>query len=159
MGGPVSTMFLRLFPELVSGIIYLDSFWHMPESYLSIKERQELAEHRHDDASFENKIEELFVANTPSSVRAMVLETMMATPKDVRLSACAPESQPHSIPWEKTFSIPALQLAAPGAKIDQHWHHHMPKLHVQELAGLGHFFFMEDPERVNEEAERFILEH
>lgn len=33
MGGVVSTIFLRLFTPLVAGIVYADSFFHLPGSY------------------------------------------------------------------------------------------------------------------------------
>ena len=159
MGGPVSNMFLRLFPKLVSGIIYLDSFWQMPESYLTIEQRRQLATHRSDDANFRTKIEELFTERTPSAARDLVLRTMMATPKQVRVSACCTESQPHALPWDTTFQIPALHLAVQGANTDRYWHHHMPKLQVREWAGLSHFLFLDEPQAMNTGMETFIIEN
>lgn len=159
MGGPISTMLLRLFPGVVAGIVYLDSFWQMPESYLTMAERRELGAHRFEDINFISKVNELFADSTPTSVRDMVRGVMMATPRHVRVSACTTESQPHALPWETTFAIPALQLAAPGATTDGYWHHHMPRLEVRELSGVGHFLFMEDAKRVNAEVEYFLIEN
>ncbi|KAL6863497.1 hypothetical protein ACO1O0_003752 [Amphichorda felina] len=87
MGGPVSTMLLRLFPDVVAGIVYLDSFWQMPENYLTMAERRELGEHRFEDINFIRKVDELFADSTPTSVRDMVRGVMMATPRHVRVSA------------------------------------------------------------------------
>lgn len=159
MGGPVSTMFLRLFPNSVSGIIYLDSFWQTPESYLTIEQRMEIATHRADDINFKAKVDTLFGNATPQAVKDSVTQVMMATAKHVRLSACTAHGQPHSISWDTTFLVPALHLAAEGVQTDQYWHHHMPALEVREHKGLGHFLFMEDSTGINSEIRSFIADN
>jgi pimeloyl-ACP methyl ester carboxylesterase len=52
MSGPVATMFLWLFPDPVASITYLDSFWRVPESYLTNEERAWLSQWCSDDTNF-----------------------------------------------------------------------------------------------------------
>ena len=139
MGGPVATMFLWLFPDTVAGIIYLDSFWRIPESYLTNEERARLVQWRNDDINFQAKIEELFSTATSAANRKAVLLVMLATPPHVRSSAVSAGPHSYAVPWGKTSHIPALHLAVQGAWHDGYWKHHLPKLEVREFAGLSHF--------------------
>jgi pimeloyl-ACP methyl ester carboxylesterase len=158
MGGPVATMLLRLFPDQVTGIVYLDSFWQMPETYLNNEERAQLSREREDDATFTKTVEDMFERMTASTTKDAVLQVMMATPKHVRLSACCTGSHPHALAWDKTFPVPALHLADQGAWQDGYWKHHMPNLEVRKFAKLGHFLHMMDPEAINAEIDEFIVQ-
>ena len=160
MGGPVSTMLLRLFPQLVAGIIYVDSFFHSPETYMSQLERRELAERLQENAKFEALINSFFTEKPPPDLRAKVLQTMLGTDKRVRINAVTTDSLPHSFGRQEVFDIPALLIAGPEkAKIDPHWLHHVPRMKISIWEGHGHFMFMEDPKRFNDEVEEFLSEH
>ena len=160
MGGPVSTMLLRLFPQLVSGIVYVDSFFHSPETYLSEAERKELAERLREDFNFETAINRFWTGKTGPEIREKVLQTMLGTAKHVRVNAVTTNSLPHAFRRQDIFEIPALLIAVPqNAKIDTLWLHHMPKLGISIWENNSHFLFMEDPERFNAEVERFLVEH
>ncbi|GAB7325706.1 hypothetical protein MBLNU13_g09674t2 [Cladosporium sp. NU13] len=158
MGGAVATMFLWLFPDTVAGIVYLDSFWRVPESYLANQERARLLQWRSNDLNFQAKIEELLIATTSAATRKAVLSVMLATPTHVRSSAVSAGSHSHAIPWEKTSHIPALYLAVLGAWHDGYWKHHLPKLEIREFAGLGHFLHMDAPETIKSAIEAFVVE-
>ena len=158
MGGPVATMFLWLFPNTVTGIVYLDSFWRVPESYMTNEERDRLLQWRSNDLNFQAKIEELLTIATSGATRKAVLSIMLATPAHVRSSAVSAGSHSHAVPWEKTSHIPALHLAVQGVWHDGYWKHHLPKLEIREFAGLSHFLHMDDPETINLAIEGFVVE-
>lgn len=148
MGGPVSTMTLRLFPDLVAGIVYVDSFFELPESYLSLEERRGLARSYEDDAGFKKFLGMFWKEKTSEAVKEEVVETMMGTPKHVRVNACVTDVQPHMWADEEVYDVPALAVQAKGfLRIDGAWKRHVRGLEVSEWEGFGHFLFMEDPER------------
>ena len=161
MGGPVTTMFLRLFPQRVLGIIYLDSFFHSPENYMSHAERRALGETRRDNDNFRDKIHTLFTERTDDEVRKKVINTMMATPMHVRISASTTHSVPHALAWDQVFEIPALHITTLGnaESADKQWLHHIPQLQTNVWHhDYSHFLFLEDPERLNAEVEAFLRE-
>ena len=160
MGGPVSTMFLRLYPERVAGIIYVDSFFHLPEQYLTMQERKEHSEGLSDDSYFKAKIEGLFSVKTTPDTRDDVLRTMMTTPKHVRTNATTTNCMHHAWRSEEIFDCPALLLVCPiFAELDRNWRYHLPKLEVNLWRENGHFLFMEDPKRFHAEVFDFLDRH
>ena len=157
MGGPVATLFLRKFPDRVAGIVYVDSFLYLPEHYLFWKERKQLARNLEDDSAFAAKVETLFTVNTPISVKELVHRAMLATPKHVRITATTSDIFPPVFAHEQTFEIPAIHIAAPkGFPMHPQWFHHIPKLCLRQIEGVGHFLFLEKPERFNEEVQSFL---
>jgi pimeloyl-ACP methyl ester carboxylesterase len=157
MGGLVATMFLRLYPKMVVGIIYLDSFWLMPETYLTSEQRAQLAKDRTDDIKFRAMAESL--VNSPATsveTKQAVLQAMMATPVHVRISATSTGSLPQVLPRETTFSLPALHLAVQGGYRDADWKHHLPNLEVREFPKVCHFLHMDDSQTINTAIEEFI---
>ncbi|KIX96435.1 uncharacterized protein Z520_07701 [Fonsecaea multimorphosa CBS 102226] len=161
MGGPVSTMVLRLFTPVVQGIIYVDSFFHSPETYMSGTERRELAKKLQRDSDFEAMINNRFwTERTNQESRTKITETMMATRLYVRVNAVTTDSLPHAFRFDEIYRVPALLIATPErANIDPHWLHHMPELKISVWEDHGHFLFMEDPERFAAEVEGFLVEH
>jgi len=160
MGGPVSSMVLRLFPERVSAIIYVDSFFHLPENYMSGAERRKLAERLDDDEKFGAVVDSFWTPQTTPDTRNRVKKTMTGTAKHVRANATTTNSVPHALRWNEVFQIPALLLVTPRfAEIDQHWLRHVPQLKVHVWGENGHFLFMEDPARFNKEVNQFLAEH
>lgn len=160
MGGPVSTMFLRLFPDLVSGIVYVDSFFHSPENYLSGVERRELAEKLRCDGHFESLISSFWTARSTPQIKAAVLQAMMSTERHVRVKAVTTDSLPHAFKGDEVFEIPALLIATPQrAQVDFLFLHHIPKLKTVTWEGNGHFLFMEEPERFCDAVDNFVVEH
>lgn len=57
MGGPVSTMFLRLFAEAVSAIVYVDTFVWLPWHYHTQNDRRLDAQRLQGDETFEAFLE------------------------------------------------------------------------------------------------------
>jgi pimeloyl-ACP methyl ester carboxylesterase len=159
MGGPVATMFLWLFPDTVAGIVYLDSFWRVPESYLTDEERTRLLQWRSDDINFRTKIEGLLTTATSAATRGAVISAMLATPTHVRSSAVSAGPHSYALPWEKMSQTPALHLAVQGAWYDGCWKHHLPNLEVREFLGLSHFLHMDDPDTINAAIEVFVVEN
>lgn len=159
MGGPVATMFLWLFPNRVAGIVYLDSFWRVPESYLTNEDRNELLQSRSDDENFRATVEGMLTDATSATSREVILSVMLATPKHVRWSAVSAGSHWHAVPWEQTSPIPALHLAVQGAWHDENWKHHLPRLEIREYPCLSHFLHMDDPDTINREIEAFITKN
>jgi pimeloyl-ACP methyl ester carboxylesterase len=157
MGGPVATLFLRLYPERVSGIVYVDTFLHLPEHYLPREERKLLSQYLQDDANFTVKVECLFADNTTPAVKELVLGTMLATSKHVRTTATTSDALPHALSYDEVFDIPAVHIAAPSCPpMHKHWLHHVPRLRLLQIDGVSHFLFLEEPARFNKEVESFI---
>lgn len=157
MGGPVSTTFLRLFPEQVSAIIYVDSFFNLPENYLSQVERKQLSNKLNDDKFYLTLLATFFTARTTPEMQKQVIEVMTGTAKHVRTNATTTDFLPPPFRWGDVFDIPALHLVTPRfADIDREWLHHLPRLESKEWNDYGHFLFMEDAERFNSEVLGFL---
>lgn len=157
MGGPVCTMILRLIPTKIAGIIYVDSFFHLPEHYLTLADRKELAALRADDARFEALIYASFSNHTTKAVREHIITVMAGTAKHVRCTANTTSTLPPALHYDKVFQVPALHIVTPTyADIDKRWLHHLPLLQIEIWAGYGHFLFMENPPRFNERVETFL---
>ena len=158
MGGPVSTMTLRLFPEKISGIIYVDSFFHLPEAYLTHAQRRELAARHADDTQFREFLGGFFTPKTTENMKAQITNTMVSTAKHVRCNATTTPMQPHAWRWGEVYDIPALHVVTPmfEERADGAWLRHLPKLETRLWRGYGHFLFMEDVERFNSEVEEWL---
>ena len=160
MGGPVSTMVLRLFPEIVAGIIYVDSFFNLPEHYLRGHQRSALALELELDDKFQNKIEQFWSHKTTMETRQEVLNTMMATAKHVRVNATTTNCMPHDWRTDEIFDLPAQLLVTPMySELDPRWLHHLPNLKKEIWNDNGHFLFMEEPDRFNAAIEGFLETH
>lgn len=160
MGGPVSTMALRLNPSGVVGVVYVDSFFHLPESYLTISQRKELAIAHSDDVRFRSFLEPFKSGKMPHDNWKRVIDTMTGTPLHVRTNATTTIVQPHAWKYDEIYDIPALHLVTPVfANIDRHWSHHMPQLQQSLWEDYGHFLFMEEPERFNKAVEEFVTKY
>ena len=157
LGGPVSTMVMRLFRNLVAGIIYVDSFFQLPEHYLTSRERASLAAQIEQDEVFRESIEAFFSAKTDSESRQQILSTMLSTPKHVRLSATTSSYTPHAWRDNEIYDIPALNIVTPRFSThDSEWERHMPRLRKQIWEDNGHFLFMEAPARFSAAVETFL---
>lgn len=162
LGGPLATMVLRLFPEKVSGIFYVDSFLDIPQAYLTIEERRKLGQNFHDDEFFLKSIDGLFVdKNDPDgSIRKAVTDVMAGTPTHVRVSAITTDSVPHQWRYDEVTSIPAYHIVTPMfSNIDKQWVHHIPQLRVEVWERYGHFLYMEAPERFNNALDQFLVDN
>lgn len=169
LGGPIATMFLRLFGApsstravenavVVAGIVYVDSFLHLPESYLNAEERKGLGQARLNDEKFIADINTLFTSDTSENIRETVLRTMLATPKHVRAVAVTSMTQPHALGYNEVYEqVPAINIVAPNCTpVDRHWFHHLPLLKVKKMTGVSHWLFLEKPEEFNQEVENFL---
>ncbi|CRG87874.1 hypothetical protein PISL3812_04895 [Talaromyces islandicus] len=161
LGGPLATMTLRLFPEKVAGIFYVDSFWDIPQAYLTIEERKKLGENLQGDAFFLKTIDSLFVdKNDPDgSIRKAVTDVMVRTPTHVRASVVA-NSVTHQWRYDDVRNIPAFHIVTSQfSNIDKTWVHHIPQLRVEVWEGSGHFLHMETPQRFNNALVQFLVDN
>ena len=156
MGGPKSTMLLRLFPELVKAILYVDSGLAYPEQYMNHVELAEIARQRADDDNFRGMIEWM-QAKGDKEVLQTVLRRMLSTPKHVRVSCVSTREHPHAWRWDEVYDIPALHIGTVFVfGSNEYWKHHIPRLEVDAWTECAHFPFMEQPERFNERVVKFI---
>lgn len=157
MGGTVTTMLLRLHPELVKGIVYVDSFLHSPLDYLSERDRKAVGETFANDAHFEAWVRTAF-AGPSDAVLERIVECMLGTPTHVRVSCINLRSRPHVLRYDEIFRVPAVQLGTVYAEMDPFWKHHLPLIELQENAwkGCSHFIFLDQAERFNQMVERWI---
>jgi pimeloyl-ACP methyl ester carboxylesterase len=160
MGGPVSTTFLQLFSEQVSGIIYVDSFFNLPENYFTQTERKQLSYKLNNDTAFVETVKTFFSPRATADIQSLVIETMAGTAKHVRTNATTTDLLPPPFRWNDVYKIPALHIVTPRfADIDQAWLRHLPGLETREWTDYGHFLFMEDPLRFNSEVEAFVIKN
>lgn len=159
MGGPVTTTFLRLFTNMVKGIVYVDSFFLLPEHYKTLLELEDVRKSFADDAFHEPWVRMICTGAT-DEVTAKVVQRMTSTPKRVRLSAVGTHSRPHAWRWDEVYEIPALHIATMFKEMDGYWMHHIPRIELQEeeWRGCSHFPFLDRPERFNEVVEGWIKE-
>ena len=159
MGGPVATMVLRLFSTKISGIVYVDSFFHLPETYLTHAQRKDLSTQHADDSKFRDLLSTFWTPKTTESMKQQIVETMKATAKHVRCNATTTAVQPHAWRWDEIYGIPALHVVTPVYEgIDRAWLRHIPKLETRVWKDNGHFLFMEDAENFNEEVGMWLKE-
>ena len=121
MGGPVSTMFLRLFLSVHRPFVYVDSFLHLPESYMTRAQCKELAQRHKDDEKFRVLLDLFRTPQTTPDKWALVTKTMTGTARHVRVDATTGDCLPHVFRWDEVYQIPALHMVTPMlANIDQH---------------------------------------
>ena len=141
MGGPVSTMTLRLFPEKIAGIIYVDSFFHLPENYLTHAQRRELSARHADDISFRDLLNIFWTPKTTEDMKAQIINTMTSTAKHVRCNATTTPVQPHAWRWDEVYNIPVLHIVTPMfEKIDGAWLRHLPRLETKLWINMDIFY-------------------
>lgn len=157
MGGPVATMVLRLFPSKVSTIVYVDSFFHLPETYLTHAQRKDLAATHADHIKFQDSLNLFWTLRTTECMKEQIVTTMMRTAKHVRCNATTTLVQPHAWRWDEIYDIPALHIVTPTyEKTNGAWLRHVPKLEMRVWKDNGHFLFMEDAARFNEEVKTWL---
>ena len=160
MGGPVSTMLLRLFREHVASIIYVDSFFNLPDHHLNAVQRKQLAREVEDDKFVPQRLDQLCAGKIKPEVKEEVLTTMLGTAKYVRINARTSDHLPHAFKNDEIFDIPALLIVTPlFADIGYQWKYHIPNLEISTWKDSGHFLFMDDPVRFNEEVGQFLAKH
>lgn len=157
MGGPVSTMVLRLKPQAVRGVIYVDSFFHLPETYMTVSQRQELAAAHADDEKFRSFLAPFATPKLSSGDWERIIDIMTSTALHVRTNATTTVVQPHAWRYKEIYEVPALHLVTPMFEdFDRHWLHHIPRLETVVWPDNGHFLFMEEPQRFNAAVEEFL---
>jgi len=162
LGGPLATMVLRLFPAKVLGVLYIDSFWDLPQTYLSLEDRRKLGANLNNDGFFLQTIDSLFTDKNDAdgSIRKTVTEIMVGTATHVRASVATTGIIPHNWRYNDVKDIPAIHIVTPlFADFDKVWLHHIPRLQVEIWDGAGHFLHMEFPERFNKVVNNFLLEN
>ena len=158
IGGPISQMLLRRDPKRINAIVFVDSFFRIPQHYLTIKEREDLAKRLKGD-QFATYFDRFWTSATRKELRKTIVNVSMSTPEHVRISTVATNSLPHAYRGNETYNIPAIQIRRSTNPVDQLWHYHFPKLEVEVWEGHSHFLFMEDPERFNTTVEEFLKRH
>jgi pimeloyl-ACP methyl ester carboxylesterase len=157
LGGPVATMAMRLSPERVKGIIYTDSFLHLPQAYITHTVRSVRSAAMADDRIFIGYLDDFFTAKTTEKVKKQVIDTMTSTDLHVRTGVVGTKASPQVWRWDETYDIPALHIGTVFYKEkDQEWSHHMPQLEMSNMQGYGHFMFMEAPEKFNAQVEGWM---
>lgn len=158
MGGPVTTMLLRLFPDMIEGVIYVDSFFQLPEHYLTHPELAAIRQRNSDDNTFGLWIRA--ICREPGEATEKIVNRMTSTPKHVRISCTGTEARPHAFRYDEVYDIPALHIGTVFAKMDPFWKHHLPRIELQEeeWRDCKHFPFMEEPERFDKAVEKWIGE-
>lgn len=160
LGGPISTMFLRMFPDSVLAIIYVDSFFNLPEYYFTSQQRKELAGTLSDEVKFETLIRTITGRWATDEQKSEIMKVMKRADKHVRVNVRTTENQPDAMSADEVYNIPAVLLVTPRyADIDKAWLYHLPRLETMLWEDHGHWPFMEDATRFNHEVDMFVKKH
>lgn len=161
MGGQMALMLLRLWPELVAGIVFVDSFFRNPQHYMTLAELADSRTQFADDAFFERWARGTCAGLSEEGVVERVAARMTRTPRHVRVSCIGTTERPHAWRWDEVFGdVPALQVATVFKDVDPFWRHHMPQLEVlkEGWEDCGHFLFLDRPERFNQVVGQWMRE-
>ena len=109
-GGPVSTMVLRFCPEKFAGIVYVNNFFHLPETYLSHAERKKLAANHAVDTKFQALLNNFWTPKSSDETKTQIVSTIMSTGRHVPCNATTTTMRPHAWRWDEVYHIPALHI-------------------------------------------------
>lgn len=163
MGGGVCTMFLRRFSRFISvaGIVYVESFFHLPESYMTVEGLGRHVMRLSDPDVLNQAMDEVWTSSTGSDVQELVKSSMKRADSLACLNALA-NPYTHTMSWREIHQVPAVHLTTPRLEwFDKEaWLHHIPRMKVKMWGEEhGNFLFLEDPSRFNEDVERFLTEN
>jgi len=169
LGGIIIHAFLRLFPEKVKGIVFVDATFPMAqpngpadrEAYAArLAARADSLAGPDGERNFAARIEGFFSAYTRPEQRAEIRRKMMATPEHVRVAAVSSPSELDRPLSSETYSIPVLAMGAvkprQAFKTDG-FRAFFPNFRAEVWRGYGHFLMIDDPGRFNRSLEKFLL--
>lgn len=161
MGTPVARQFYRLYPEQTAGIVAVDgalrSFFPkeaMDQFFAPLK-----ANYKENAAKF---IDGMLTPIKDEGLKAMIRESMLATPDYVAISAM--EGMADEKIWiDDKINVPVLAIMAPGpfwpANLKEQYTSVAPKIDFQMWSGVSHFLQMEKPKEFNEQVAAFIVKN
>ena len=165
LGGNIAYTFVRMFPQKVKSVVFVDSYFARPVGVPGPQTRALYQKKAHrlsgptGEKTFVQQVNAMFSDRTPPEMREEIRRKMLATPEYVRVAAVTSISKlPPADPME-SFDIPALafvassipERASPMRSI-------FPSLQVDQWDKYGHFLMMEDPERFNDALETFLAD-
>lgn len=167
LGTPICRQVIYKYPDLASKLVDVDGVYcFFPEDSLlraSLESQYAafVAMFEGDDikSSMAAFIEPLFCEQTPQHVKDYALSTMPQTPQYIAYSTM--KNMVEQQYWTKgPITIPSLIIAAKNSQIPQDYEDIMKVLYTQmqyeELADIGHFIMMEQPEMFNIILDQFI---
>ncbi|KAK5054490.1 hypothetical protein LTR84_001381 [Exophiala bonariae] len=163
VGGVVSTMFLRCFSRFISvvGIIYVESFLHLPQSYIPAEGVRRQVENLSSPGILNQAINEVWSTSKNPDVQRLLKCSMKRAD---RLSCLNTLANPytHTMDWAEIHQVPAVHFTTPRLEWfdKQAWLHHVPQLKVKMWGEEhGNFLFLEDPDRFNQDVVNFLAEN
>jgi pimeloyl-ACP methyl ester carboxylesterase len=167
LGGNIAYTFVRLFPEKVKSVVFVDSYVTQPPPASAVQAT--LARYRQTarnlsgpagERNFIRQVNAMFSHRTPAELCETIRAKMLATPEYVRVAAVTSISKlpPPSAP--EAYDMPVLAVAArvSGDMVRAFMRPIFPHLQVEKWQNYGHFLMMEDPERFNRTLEHFLAE-
>jgi pimeloyl-ACP methyl ester carboxylesterase len=166
LGGNIAYTFVRMFPQKVKSIVFVDASATRPVFAPSPQTRALYQKRAHNlsgpagEKNFVRQVNAMFSDRTPPGMRAEIRSKMLATPEYVRVAAVTSFSKLPPADRNESFDIPALAILAsflpervsPMRSI-------FPNLQVEKWDEYGHFLMMEDLERFNSTLETFLADH
>ena len=167
LGGPIVYTFLRLFPEKVKAVVFVDADVNPPAATAAYREalnRRYAQNVRALSGASGRKhmaaqIERMFSAKTPPEWRDQIRDKMLATPEHVRVAAVSSPSRLTPPRPGESFDVPALTIVATSAGSDARiaaTRKLFPNLQSEKWDEHGHFLMVEDPARFNEALKDFL---
>ena len=159
MGVIISSMFLRLHSDMVLGLMMVDGPFMPPHCEQSKAQRDASIPFYSDDEQFRVQFAATLGPQLSSEQKEWILDTMVGSPKHMRLNAVTDATLFHSWAWKEVFDVPATRYYQLFGPADPRWKHHLPRLVDERWEGHGHWLQLEDPERFNKALVSFIEEH
>lgn len=168
LGGGIAYTFLRMFPEQVKSVVFVDSYVTQPPPAKTVQAA--LARYRQrarglsgsaGERNFIRQVNAMFSDRTSPELRDEIRAKMLSTPEYVRVAAVTSISRLESPNPAQSFQIPVLAISATFAAsaVRTLMQPIFPSLQIQKWEKYGHFLMMEDPERFNRTLESFIGAH
>ena len=168
LGGGIAYTFLRMFPEQVKSVVFVDSYVTRPPPAKAVQTA--LARYRQrarslsgpaGEKNFIRQVNAMFSDRTLPELRDEIRTKMLSTPEYVRVAAVTSISRLESPNPAQSFQIPVLAISATFAAgaVRTLMQPIFPSLQIQKWEKYGHFLMMEDSERFNRTLESFIGAH
>ena len=162
MGGIVAYEFARRWPERTVALIWVDAAFSIPidvdQQIAGLRKRAEEFRSPNYEAKVRQFIDQLYVPETPATIREKVAATILSTPQHV-LAGCLDGLADPRLFQHETLDIPAFAVFSafwnPGRFVEL-IKKTLPRLQYEVMTGVGHYPMLEKPEQVNAALGRFL---
>jgi pimeloyl-ACP methyl ester carboxylesterase len=166
MGTPVAVQFLRMHPEKVAGLVFVDGFIPQPPKDDAEREKQKaqgaslVKSYRAPDykSVAMRMLDSMFTKQTDPALRNQIQTRMLSAPQYVMASAM--EGMMSMEPLTESFPRPAVEAImvkrGNASRYQEFLKQHFDLVGYREFDDAGHFLMMEQPEKFNQILREFL---